>query len=108
MKTRLRIQKIVIDIPESESDPWVQLTVQRIEMDDNFNTLNIIDRWGQVHKRISDVALDIQSYDDPVLGSTDNPISVFGLTDAITQMCMAWTANAYDGTINEAGLIMVD
>ena len=107
MKTRLRVQKIVIDTPLSDSEPWVQLTIQRIEMDDDFNTLNTVDRWKQIHKRLSEFATDIVSFDDPILVS-ENSISGIGLGNALTSMCISWTASEFNGIIDENGFIMVD
>ena len=107
MLTRLRVQQIVIDIPRSESEPWLSLTIQRIEMDENYVTKNIVGRWRQINKRASEFATDIVPYDDPV-PVPDGSISGYGLSNAIAAMAISWTAKEYNGTVNELGYIMVD
>lgn len=107
MKTRLRIQQIVIDIPRSESEPWVSFTVQKIEMDDDYKTLNVVDRWRSLNRRMSEFATNIVHYED-LLSPPSGHISGAGLGNAITGMAMMLVAREYGGTIDSNGYIMVN
>lgn len=107
MKTRLRTQQIYIDLPTPDSEPWLNIIVQRVEMDDNYQTKNIVDRWGAVNERLSKIATNIYPYSDP-LQPPQCYISVAGLGEALTIAAMDLIIKKYGGTIDEHGYIMVN
>jgi hypothetical protein len=106
MKTRLRTQQIYIDLPTPESEPWLNIIVQRVEMDDNYQTKNIVDRWGAVNERLSKIAMNVYPYTD-LLQPPQGYISVAGLGEALTIAAMDLIIKKYGGTIDEHGFIMV-
>lgn len=107
MKARLRTQQMYIDLPTPDSEPWLNLIVQRVEMDDEYKTLNVVDRWGQVNARMSDMALQCYSYNDPVYPPS-GVISVAGLAEALTVACVDLIIKKYGGSVDEHGYIMVE
>lgn len=106
MITRLRAQQIVIDIPRTDSEPWIKVTVQRVEQDDTGFELNVVDRWGSINKQLSDVALEVNKYTE-VLPLESGDISVYGLSDGIRSVVVRWIAEKYNGTISPNGDVIV-
>ena len=107
MITRLRTQQLYIDLPKPESEPWLNIIVQRVEMDDNYKTLNVVDRWGSVNVRLADIATDVYPYDDP-LHPPDGYISVVGLSAGLTTAAVAEIIKKYGGTVDANGFIIVE
>lgn len=106
MIVRLRTQQIIIDLPKLDAEPWVKLTVQRLEMDDQGKVLNTVDRWGTVNKKLSDVALQIHQYKE-ILPLAEGHISVFAISDAIESVAVAWVQEKFGGVVNEAGELIL-
>ena len=107
MITRLRTQQMYIDLPTPDSEPWLNLVVQRVEMDDNYVTKNIVDRWGSVNVKLSSIATSVYPLQDPVQ-PPDGHISVAGLAAGLTIAAMDLIAKKYDGRIDEQGFIIVE
>lgn len=103
MTTRLRTQQIIIDLPRSSSEPWINLVVQRVELDDSGNEINVVDRWGSVNKRLSLVASEISNYTEIVPELNDKSISVYGISSAMTCIAVNWIVEKYGGTITSNG-----
>jgi len=108
MTIKLRTQQIVIDVPRATSEPWVHLTVQRVELDDNGKELNVVDRWGTANRRLSEIALDTVSYFEPVPGLDANTMTMFALADAIKSAATDWIIEKYGGTKNANGDVILD
>jgi hypothetical protein len=107
MKRRLRTQQLYIDLPTPDSEPWLNLIIQMVEMDDNYNTVNVVDRWGQVNARLSSIAWSTYLYTDPI-PHEDGHISVVGIGDAITVLGVELIIQKYGGYLDERGLIMME
>jgi len=107
MITRLRSQKLSIDLPTPDSEPWLSIIVQRVEMDDNYKTLNVVDNWGRVNVKLSTVMIDVYPLQDQV-----NPppgyISVAGISYALTIAAMTEIIKKYGGYIDSNGFIIVE
>lgn len=100
---KLRTQQIIIDMPRSISEPWMNLVVQRIDLSpDGSVELNVVDRWGTINKKLSDVALEVNSYFE-VLPLNSGEITVFGLADGIKSVATKWIVEKYGGTIQPNG-----
>lgn len=94
---KLRAQQIIIDTPKEGEDIWIHVAVQRIEKDDEGNTLNVSPRAEFIHKSMNDFVTSIYHLDDPVLG-TDISISGAGVQMGITDAVLTWIADAFNGT----------
>lgn len=107
MIRRLRTQQIIIDLPRTEAEPWIHLIVQLVDTDeDTGEDINVVDRYGRVSKKLSEVATDIIQYEDAVLQHSDN-MSTLGLSDAISRMAVTWIIGKYGGAVDERGYIVV-
>ena len=106
MLTKLRAQKITIEIPRRDAEPWVHVTVQRVEMDDDLNELNVVDRWDTFSLRFSEVATNIKTFSDPVLGTGGN-ISTAGIANALTTAVIQWMMDIHGGEVIENGDLII-
>lgn len=107
MKVRLRTQQVYIDRPVPTSEDWLRVIIQRVEMDDDGNTLNLVDRWGQVNVKLSTIFGRVFDYIDPV-PSQEGQISVAGTGSAITAIVTDLIIEKYGGTLDKSnGWIMV-
>jgi len=97
---RLRAQKVAIDIPRSQSEPWVAVTVQKVDGE------HVIDRVSQSHRQLSDVATELITINDPVTGQ-DVTISVAGMAAAVKAGVYAWMIEDHGGELID-GEIQVD
>ena len=105
---KLRTQKISISIPRINSEPWVYLIVQRVELDENGKEINVVDRWGTVNKQLSAVATDVFTYFEPIpVPNPANMISAFAIADAIKVVAVHWIQEKYGGTINQDGDVVL-
>ena len=107
MTVQLRAQQITIDLPRKTSEPWIHIVVQRCELDEEGNELNVVDRWGSIHKKLSDAATEIYPYRE-FAGVPDGHISVYGTSMAITSIARAWITQKYGGHVNARGEIVLD
>lgn len=98
MVYKLRTQQIIIDIPRTNSEPWINVKVQRIVLDNLGNEGQIIDRWGSINKKLSIVATEIHNYFEALPVSTPQ-ISIYGISDAIKVVAITWIAEKYGGSI---------
>lgn len=107
MIVRLRTQQLYIDLPTPDSEPWINLIVQRVEMDDDYNTINVVDRWGQVNARMTNIAWNTYTFSDP-LSSELGCISILGMSDAITNFGVDLIMQKYGGTLDDRGYLIVE
>lgn len=108
MKVRLRTQQVYIDRPVPGSDDWLRVVIQRVEMDDNGNVRNLVDRWGQVNVKLPDIFANVYPYVDPVIPPSGS-ISVAGTGVAITAIVTDLIIKKYGGTFDqETGWILVE
>ena len=107
MIRRLRTQQIIIDLPRTESEPWIHLIIQQVDTDEETGKdINVVDRYGRVSKKLSEVATDIIPYEDAVVGHNDN-LSTLGLSHAITVMATTWIIGKYGGSVDDHGYIVI-
>jgi len=100
-----RTQQIVIDIPNSDSMAWVNVTVQFVDKDEDGNVIKLIDRAGFIHKSADKIAAELYTYFDPVLQKefTVSGAGVYGLiADAVNK----WICKKYDGEIIDGNVII--
>lgn len=106
MKTRLRTQQILVDGPTPESEWWLYIIVQRVDMDEQYNPIRVVDRWGSVNVRLADIATALYPLVDPV-SPPAGLISVAGMADGLEKAAVAEIIKKYGGTVDEHGYIMV-
>lgn len=92
-----RPQKVIIDIPLPDSIPWVQVMLQGMDLDADGNILALRDRVESVHKKYSNIAIDIITFVDPYTGIT-HEVSMAGVAEAIKVAANLWIA---EGTVPE-------
>lgn len=104
---KLRTQQIIIEMPRTDSEPWIHITIQRIELgSDGSSEVNVTDRWDQIHKRLSLVALQTEKYFEAVPWEVGF-ISVFGVADAIKNIATTWIIEKHGGTLNDNGDVII-
>ena len=103
---KLRTQKIIIEMPRTTSEPFINITIQRIELDDNGKEVNVNDRYDAIYKKLSDVALESVPYFE-VLPLNINNISVYGIADAIKEVATKWIIEKHGGTVSSNGDIIL-
>jgi hypothetical protein len=104
----LRTQQLYIDLPTPGSEPWLNIIVQYVEMDDNYKPLNVVDRWGQVNVRVATVALNTYPNADPV-PVPQGMISGAGIAQALTMAAIELIISKYGGTFDPAtGYIILE
>ena len=103
---KLRTQQIIIEMPRTTSEPFINITIQRIELDENGNEANVVDRWGHIYKRLSLTALEVVPYFEVVPWEVGS-ISVFGIADAIKEVASAWIIQKYGGVQQPNGDIIL-
>jgi hypothetical protein len=97
----LRTQQLYIDLPTPGSEPWLNIIVQYVEMDNNYKPTNVVDRWGQVNVRVATMALNVYPNADPV-PVQQGMISGAGITQALTMAAIELIISRYGGTFDSA------
>ena len=97
MRTKLRTQQVIIDMPKEGQDIWLHVTLQKVDKDDEGNTVNVCPRTEQIHKVVSEYQADTFTFYDPVLGKT-NTVSGAGIHMALAEAILGWTAEDFNGT----------
>ena len=100
MKTRLRIQKIEIEIPKEDKEIWVHVTTEKIIEDDEGNVISTSPRSHFISRPFSKFMSEIYQYEDPILGKEETDISGLGLNLAIRNAAIKWIAEDSGGIID--------
>ena len=86
---RYRAQSIQIDTRRPNIDPWINIEVQEVEQDENGKVINLLERTHYVHRRLSQVIMDMVMLMDPVT-QTNAPVSTAGVAMAIEALTVKW------------------
>ncbi len=97
MRTKLRTQQVIIDMPKEGQDIWLHVTLQKVDKDDDGNTVNVSPRNEQIHKVVSAYQADTFTFFDPVL-QKETTISGAGIHMALAEAILGWTAENFNGT----------
>jgi len=104
----LRTQQLYIDLPTPGSEPWLNIIVQYVEMDNDYKPLNVVDRWGQVNARVMSLVTNAYPNNDPVPVPA-GMISGAGITQALTMAAIELIISKYGGTFDPAtGYIILE
>ena len=107
MRYRFRPQKITIDIPNSDTEPWVSVIVQRIDLEDGSDAVIAThDRFGHVHRRFTEIAAEIYKHGDNKPGRDPGDISGVGVSKAIENAAASWIADKYAAEIDDEGHVI--
>ncbi len=99
MITKYRAQQVTLDLPTEESEVWIRCMIQKVIKNDDYQTVQTIDRVSDIHRRFSEFMLQTQTLQDPVTGDTLE-ISGAGLGLAVSAFVKRWMLEDILGTIN--------
>lgn len=101
--TKLRTQQITLDLPTEDAEVWVRAVLQKVIKDDDYRTIQTIDREGAVNRLFSEFAQSSLTVYDPVLGH-EITLSGAGLGVAVGEFVKQWMLADVPGTsLNERG-----
>ena len=98
-RTILRLQQVTIDIPRNTSEPFIHLYIQKVILDDDGRDVQTIDRYHQIHKKVTEVLIDTTNVHDLVTGANFD-ISVAGVSEAIKELTLLWMRTTFGGEIS--------
>jgi hypothetical protein len=89
MIRKLRTQQIIMDLPKEESDVFIRATLQLAIKNEDYKTIQLIDRHDVVHRELSRTMFETVTVVDPINGV---PITLNGATiaTALTRAIMNW------------------
>ena len=97
---KIRAQKISIDIPKEDSEPYAEVVVQTVIKDANYVTTQLIDRSHNTGRFVKHFATQIVTIEDPVTGSIIT-VSGAGATLIIKAIVGQWLVTDFNGTLND-------
>jgi len=84
MLIKYRASKITIEIPKPQSEPWVHIVINKMEVDEETNNvLNAYPQFEYISNPLSRVGTDILRFGDPVSQELVS-ISGYGIASALT------------------------
>lgn len=108
MTTKLRASQVTLDLPTENSDVWVRAVLQKVIKDDDYQTVQTVDRVGAVHRQFSDFATSFLTVFDPLQGH-DITLSGAALGMAVSEFVKQWMlADVPDASLNQHGDIIKD
>jgi len=98
MLEQLRASKITIDMPKSDSMPWVQITVQKVLRDEETYAIrNVLTRWEQFSIPLN----EIMEQQLPVKTVSNSTVTGGELFGSIYTLVILALQEKYGGSINE-------
>jgi hypothetical protein len=95
---KVRSEKIVIDLPRENTEPWIEIITQIVEKDDSANIIAEYPRHSVIHRKAQDVAYELTTIYDPITNEMIT-ISGYGVQMALTRFITRWMANDLHGEI---------
>ena len=89
MITKLRASQITLDLPTENSDVWVRAVLQKVLKDDDYQTVQTVDRVGAVRRQFSDFAANSLTVFDPLQGANIT-LSGAALGMAVAEFVKQW------------------
>ena len=100
---KFRASRINLDMPREGDPPWVNVIVQVNIKDADYQTVQVIDRVGNITRKLEDFAPETVTIDDPVMGQQVT-ISGAGVALAVSKITKNFMVKDLPGTsINAAG-----
>lgn len=103
MKTRIKVQQIIIDLPKDEQEIWIHIATAKLTYDDEGNIISTVPRNGYISRPFKKVAMEMFDLIDPVL-DLNHKISGVGLNLAVSNAALKWVAEDMGGTLTEGKL----
>lgn len=104
MRTRYRASQIVIDSPRTGGDVLINVSVQKIDIDDDGKIIHEYPRSEYIHRLASKIALNQVDITDPV-NQNDITISIAGVHLAIEQYICNWLIEEHPEFVKEGDLV---
>lgn len=101
-QTKIRSQQITIDLPTEEAEVWVRATLQKCIKDEDYKTIQTMDRVGYTHRSLSNFIMQMTTIIDPVTQQT-HTLSGAGIATIISQLICQWIVEDRGGVINDKG-----
>jgi hypothetical protein len=105
MIEKTRAQQIVIDLPTEESATWIRAVLQTVIKNDNYETIQVVDRTAFIHRNLSEIATQTVNITDPVTGANVT-LSGIGVALAVTAFVRDWILSDKGGVVNNHGDIV--
>lgn len=106
MITKLRAQQITLDLPTENAEVWVQAVLQKVIKNDDYETVQTVDRVSAVHRLFGEFAVSSLTIFDPVIGQ-EITLSGAGLGIAVSEFVKQWMLADVPGTsLNQHGDII--
>lgn len=87
--------------------PWVRAVLQTVRKDEQYQTIQTVDRTGYVHRSLADFAAQMQTIVDPMTGK-EVTLSGVALATIISSFVSSWILEDTGGVLNEHGDIVKD
>ena len=98
IRTKLRTQQVIIDMPKEGEDIWLHVTLQKVDKDtETGKIINTSPRNNEIHKTVSKYQADLFTFFDPVQ-QKEITISGAGMHMAFAEAILGWTAEDFNGT----------
>lgn len=97
---KIRSQQITIDLPTETAEVWVRAALQRCVKDDDYKTVQTVDRVGFVHRAASEIVIQMVTFTDPVTGQ-QHTVSGAGAYILIRDFVTSWILADRGGALNE-------
>jgi hypothetical protein len=107
MTTRkLRAQKITLDMPREGQPVWADIVIQVCVKDDDYETIQVIDRRYKINRTFDDFAGSLVTFTDPVTGQQIT-LSGAGVGQGISELVRGWMLDELPGAVvNDRGDIV--
>jgi hypothetical protein len=100
MVKKLRAQHISIDLPTEISAPWVRVAIQTVYKNDDYETVQVVDRTAYTLREVSKIATEMTTLVDPVT-QKELTISGAGAVTVVKKLIGKWIAEDHNGRLNE-------
>lgn len=104
---KLRAQQIQIDLPVEGAYVWVRAILQRVVKNEDYQTIQTVDRVEQVNRMAENFQMEIRSFTDPVTGQQVT-LSGAGLAMSVSEFCKGWMLQDIPNTaLNDQGDVII-
>lgn len=106
---KVRASKILIEIPKEGAEPWISITVERIEH--NGDIVNTVSNYDRFNRRSSDLAKTRYGPENGFAPSThidDGTFSFEDVSNMISIIVIGWLVERYNGTVDEHGNVLLE
>jgi hypothetical protein len=95
---KLRAQKIILDMPREGHPVWANIVIQVCVKDDDYETIQVVDRRYQINRIFGDFAASMVTFTDPVTGQQIT-LSGAGVGQGISELVRGWMLAELPGAV---------